>query len=71
MEPAQRIVREIVLTAKERELFQLLREVLEKKNLRTTLRVAGGWVRDKVHWVSFAFGSCFELAASWLGEPRH
>lgn len=48
MEAARKVVREIVLNQKEQELFGLLREVLHKNNLNTTLRVAGGWVRDKV-----------------------
>jgi hypothetical protein len=36
------------LTEKEAELFQLLRECVKAANLPVTLRVAGGWVRDKV-----------------------
>jgi tRNA nucleotidyltransferase/poly(A) polymerase len=38
----------IQLTLEEEELFKLLRHVVEDKNLSTTLRVAGGWVRDKL-----------------------
>jgi tRNA nucleotidyltransferase (CCA-adding enzyme) len=38
----------IQLTHEERELFQLLRRVRKETGLSTTLRVAGGWVRDKL-----------------------
>ncbi|GAX22700.1 tRNA nucleotidyltransferase [Fistulifera solaris] len=38
----------IHLTDEEKHLFNLLRHVREKTNLNTTLRVAGGWVRDKL-----------------------
>jgi tRNA nucleotidyltransferase/poly(A) polymerase len=38
----------ISLTDGERDLFQLLRRVRKETHLQTTLRVAGGWVRDKL-----------------------
>lgn len=38
----------IQLTDDERDLFHLLRRVRIETNLKTTLRVAGGWVRDKL-----------------------
>jgi tRNA nucleotidyltransferase/poly(A) polymerase len=38
----------IVLTDEERDLFTLLRRVRKDTHLDTTLRVAGGWVRDKL-----------------------
>ncbi|KAJ8551178.1 hypothetical protein K7X08_000548 [Anisodus acutangulus] len=38
----------IVLTEKEEEIFKRLIEVVEHYNLGTQLRVAGGWVRDKL-----------------------
>ena len=38
----------IALSPEERELFRLLRQAREETNLSTTLRVAGGWVRDKL-----------------------
>ena len=38
----------IRLTDEERELFDLLRRVRVETGLDTTLRVAGGWVRDKL-----------------------
>jgi tRNA nucleotidyltransferase/poly(A) polymerase len=39
---------EIKLTEKEAKLFDTLLTIVKAKNLKTTLRVAGGWVRDKV-----------------------
>ncbi|KAL3945329.1 MAG: hypothetical protein SGBAC_000605 [Bacillariaceae sp.] len=38
----------IELTDEERQLFQLLRRARKGTDLSTTLRVAGGWVRDKL-----------------------
>lgn len=38
----------IDVTNEEEEVFQLLLNVLQHSNLDTQLRVAGGWVRDKV-----------------------
>ena len=38
----------IVLTPEEKQLFDLLRRVRQDTALDTTLRVAGGWVRDKL-----------------------
>ena len=38
----------IQLTTEEEELFNLLRHVRNEIGLTTTLRVAGGWVRDKL-----------------------
>lgn len=39
---------QIDLTEKENLIFNRLKEVLRYFNLNTQLRVAGGWVRDKV-----------------------
>lgn len=39
----------ITLTAKEESIFAFLMEVLQENQLNTTLRVAGGWVRDKLY----------------------
>lgn len=39
---------QIRLTQSEQELFELFRAVLRRYELNTTVRVAGGWVRDKV-----------------------
>lgn len=38
----------IELTEDEAKLFELLRQVTSETNLGSTLRVAGGWVRDKL-----------------------
>merc|ERR1711935_496652 len=38
----------INLSQEERELFRMLRKAKDDGNLSTTLRVAGGWVRDKL-----------------------
>lgn len=45
VEPA---ITQIVLTQKEKQIFETLLSVLAQNQLKTTLRVAGGWVRDKV-----------------------
>lgn len=38
----------IDVSNEEEEIFELLLNVLQHSNLDTQLRVAGGWVRDKV-----------------------
>ena len=38
----------VKLTEKEDELFTVLRQTLQYCDLKTTLRCAGGWVRDKL-----------------------
>ena len=38
----------IDLTEEEQELFDLLRTVTTECGMKSTLRVAGGWVRDKI-----------------------
>lgn len=38
----------IELTQNEQEAFTILLKVLEYNDLKTVIRVAGGWVRDKV-----------------------
>jgi tRNA nucleotidyltransferase/poly(A) polymerase len=38
----------IILTPEEEELFQTLQTFVDVKQLQTTIRVAGGWVRDKL-----------------------
>lgn len=38
----------IILAEKERQIFQKLIECVAHFNMSVTLRVAGGWVRDKV-----------------------
>jgi hypothetical protein len=46
----------VVLTEKEERIFGRLRDVVRHFQLGTQLRVAGGWVRDKV---SFSFSDTF------------
>ena len=46
--PQQGYGASIALTDGERDLFTLLRRVRKDTHLDTTLRVAGGWVRDKL-----------------------
>ena len=48
MKPREGFGPSIQLTDEERSLFNLLRHVREETHLSTTLRVAGGWVRDKL-----------------------
>lgn len=49
----------VSLTPKEREVFTFLLEVNATFSLGSTLRVAGGWVRDKVReFLTFTY-SCF------------
>ena len=43
-----RINTNINLTPQEQELFSILNSVVQQKTPSTTLRVAGGWVRDKL-----------------------
>lgn len=38
----------ISLNSNESKIFQLLRDCVKETGLPVTLRVAGGWVRDKV-----------------------
>ena len=47
--PQQEVVgSSITLLAEEEELFTMFRTVVEQEQLGTTVRVAGGWVRDKL-----------------------
>ena len=41
----------ITLTEEETKIFDTLMDVIKENNLKTTLRVAGGWVRDKVRTI--------------------
>lgn len=43
---------QIELTPKERELFEYIMAVVKAQCPTTTVRVAGGWVRDKVSSVT-------------------
>jgi tRNA nucleotidyltransferase/poly(A) polymerase len=42
------INKEIQITPLEQKIFDELMDVVKDHQLKTTLRVAGGWVRDKV-----------------------
>mmetsp|Transcript_17508 Transcript_17508/g.67914 ORF Transcript_17508/g.67914 Transcript_17508/m.67914 type:complete len:571 (-) Transcript_17508:30-1742(-) len=42
------VLQDVVLSAEEAELFAFLKEVVEHTASGTTMRVAGGWVRDKL-----------------------
>jgi len=37
------------LSTRERDLFQIILEALNENHKSTIVRVAGGWVRDKVN----------------------
>lgn len=39
---------QVSLTDSERQLFDILRAAIDEYNLGTTVRVAGGWVRDRI-----------------------
>jgi len=39
----------ISLTEIEDNIFKIFTKFVEENKLKTTIRVAGGWVRDKVH----------------------
>jgi tRNA nucleotidyltransferase/poly(A) polymerase len=45
---SQNSTHSIILTSQEEELFNLLLQVLQHFGRKTVLRVAGGWVRDKL-----------------------
>ena len=47
--PKNKINADITLNLLEQNIFNKLLNVIEKKELDLTLRVAGGWVRDKVN----------------------
>ena len=42
----------ITLTELEKKIFKTFMDVVEENKLNTTLRVAGGWVRDKVKYIT-------------------
>ena len=51
----------IQVTPQEQKIFDTLMTIVKENNLKTTLRVAGGWVRDKVSEV----GSIKFFSATW------
>ena len=56
----------ISLSEKERVLFSILLQANKELNLNSTLRVAGGWVRDKVSFVVLA-----SSLDPWYAKPRY
>ncbi|KAG2610518.1 hypothetical protein PVAP13_4KG174100 [Panicum virgatum] len=55
-QPRSVVVKETVeLTEKEEQIFRRLLDVVRHFGLGTQLRVAGGWVRDKVNFFLHAF----------------
>lgn len=58
-QPSIHVKDRIDLTAKENEIFDRLLQVLSHFSLQTQLRVAGGWVRDKVS--QSLYFSCFSV----------
>lgn len=55
--PSIHVKDRIDLTAKEKQIFDRLLQVVRHFNLQTQLRVAGGWVRDKV--LQLIYPTCF------------
>lgn len=49
----------IDLSPKEEQIFNRLLQVVEHYNMGTQLRVAGGWVRDKVLIIFIFYWLCF------------
>jgi len=54
----------IILTPEEEELFHLLTGVIQESKLTSTLRVAGGWVRDKILASGYGSGGDFQRGKS-------
>ena len=46
--PGEKVNPDIKLTEQEAKIFELFKRVNKKHGLKTTVRVAGGWVRDKM-----------------------
>ncbi len=62
---------ELELTQEETDLFGLLMAVVAESDCRTVVRVAGGWVRDKVSTPPLSFSSLFfSSGASLPHEPN-
>ncbi len=55
----------IVLSKEEEELFDLLRTAVVETGMKSTLRVAGGWVRDKI--LESGWGGEFDLPDATTG----
>ena len=67
----------VKLNANEIKIFQLLRDCVNETKLPVTLRVAGGWVRDKVtiekeginifkFKISFPFSYWVLIVMTWI-----
>ena len=51
---SKNIVKEsLELTDVEKDIFEIFTNFVQEKNLKTTLRVTGGWVRDKARLTFF------------------
>eukprot|EP00303_Exanthemachrysis_gayraliae_P001030 CAMPEP_0206003978 /NCGR_PEP_ID=MMETSP1464-20131121/3702_1 /ASSEMBLY_ACC=CAM_ASM_001124 /TAXON_ID=119497 /ORGANISM="Exanthemachrysis gayraliae, Strain RCC1523" /LENGTH=716 /DNA_ID=CAMNT_0053377375 /DNA_START=1 /DNA_END=2152 /DNA_ORIENTATION=+ len=74
----------IALTEREAELFDFLRDVVHTSGCGTVMRVAGGWVRDKLlgldsddidialdNLTGLAFAELISQRLEGLGEPLH
>jgi hypothetical protein len=55
------------LSHKEQELFNFLMQIVKEFDLKVVLRVAGGWVRDKVRLQNFCF-SKISLIIFWASR---
>jgi len=53
----------IEITDKEQKLFDTLLAIVKANNLKTTLRCAGGWVRDKVSLIINRLNACADPRA--------
>lgn len=80
MEPSKRMVAPVSsedmstdvvleLTDLERRLFDILLSVVQDYKLRTTLRVAGGWVRDKVRKFDLFLWVCNPFFLLLIARP--
>jgi hypothetical protein len=64
------VAAELTLTAEENACFELLMKVQAFAGKNTVLRVAGGWVRDKVRRTVASFGA-FEMGYPLAGPWEH
>ena len=62
-----RVDTKIILNPKEVEIFDTLLQIAKESNLKTTLRVAGGWVRDKV---TNTLNSTIRLANDYIDNGK-
>lgn len=53
LKPKHQVLDKISLNPNEKELFSLFTTFVKEESLLSTLRVAGGWVRDKVLYCFF------------------